>query len=311
MFKGGTGAYTYQWDNGDTESQAEDLSPGNYVLTVTDENNCISLATAGITEPPILDILVDSTRDVICFGDRTGLIRVRGMGGSPPFSFSIDGGTFQDEVDFSNLAAGTHLITIRDQGGCTSEVTAEIFQPEELIVDAGEDTIIDLGFTASLLATHLPSGKPVSWQWDPTGAGACDDCPFPTVRPLETTTYAVTIIDQDNCSATDSVTVLVYLNRPVFIPNSITPNGDGLNDRLTVYAGVAAAPQGVQKLQIFDRWGEMVWEGSNLPLNDESVGWDGTHNGRPLNPGVFVYVAEVTFIDNSVLTFEGDITLIR
>ena len=80
---------------------------------------------------------------------------------------------------------------------------------------------------------------------------------------------------------------------------------------MTVYAGVAAAPQGVQKLQIYDRWGEMVWEGTNLPLNDESVGWDGTHNGRPLNPGVFVYVAEVTFIDNSVLTFEGDITLIR
>jgi hypothetical protein len=55
----------------------------------------------------------------------------------------------------------------------------------------------------------------------------------------------------------------------------------------------------------------MVYEGQNLALNDESQGWDGDYKGQPLNPGVFVYLAEIEFIDNSVLQFEGDITLIR
>jgi gliding motility-associated-like protein len=67
----------------------------------------------------------------------------------------------------------------------------------------------------------------------------------------------------------------------------------------------------VRRIQIYDRWGEMVYKGEDLTLNDETAGWDGSYRGQPLNPGVFIYLAEVEFIDSSVLQFEGDITLIR
>ncbi|NND07170.1 MAG: T9SS type B sorting domain-containing protein [Saprospiraceae bacterium] len=305
---GGTEAYDFTWSNGTKDRVAVALDVGEYSVTVRDQNGCQTTANAFVAEPPLLDVLIDSTRDVLCFGDRSGQVFVSANGGNAPFSIAVDGGNFLDERNFTGLAAGAHIITVRDGRGCTIDRSFQILQPEPLIVEAGQDTTIDIGFVAQLLATHEPLGKPVSYQWSPPTD--CN-CPVPQVKPVRTTTYEVTILDDDGCSVSDSVTVFVFLNRPVFIPNSITPNEDGFNDRLAVYGGNAVAQNGVKKLQIFDRWGEMVWEGKNLPLNDETVGWDGTYRGRPLNPGVFVYLAEVQFLDDSILTFEGNITLVR
>ena len=306
---GGTGAFQFNWSNGIADSVANGLNTGQYQVSVTDANGCLTIAGAFISEPPRLDLMIDSTRDVICFGEPSGAIYFTGNGGSPPFTYSIDGTTFSDLLFFDNLPGGTYELTIKDDRGCTRSVTTEIFQPAQLVVDAGMDTVVDLGLTTQLLATHQPLGKPVNYIWSPGESLSCDDCPSPIAGPLQSTTYTVTIVDDDNCSATDQVEVLVFLNRPVFIPNSFSPNNDGFNDRLTIYGGAAA--RGVRKIQIYDRWGEMVYEGRRLTLNDETIGWDGTHNGRLMNPGVFVYVAEIEFIDDSVLEFEGDITLLR
>jgi gliding motility-associated-like protein len=306
---GGTGAYQYSWSTGVNDSVAQELPTGQYGVTVTDANGCQTLAGAFIAEPPRIDIVIDSTRDVICFGDATGSIFYRGAGGSPPFTYSIDGANFTEGLQFDNLPAGSYNLTIKDGRGCTRSVPTEIFQPAQLIVNAGNDTVVDLGFSTQLLATHQPLGKPVLHQWTPGESLSCQDCPSPIAGPLQSTTYLVTIIDDSGCTATDQVEVLVFLNRPVYVPNSFTPNGDGLNDRLTVFGGPSA--QSVRKIQIYDRWGELVFEGKNLSLNDEALGWDGRHNGQLLNPGVFVYVAEIEFIDNSILEFEGDFTLLR
>ncbi len=307
---GGSGGYRYIWSHGVTDSLATGLDMGDYQLTVQDANGCEATASAFVDEPPELGIRIDSIRDVVCFGDRTGVIYTSAFGGSAPFSFSINGGGFNDNPTFHNLASGTYTVTLKDDRGCTINEDVQIQQPVELVVEAGPDTTIDLGFFTQLLATHQPLDRPVSYLWSPAPLD-CSDCPSPAVRPVQTTTYQVMIIDDDRCVAIDSVTVFVFLNRPIYIPNAITPNSDGYNDRLAVYGGRAVAPNGVKKLQVFDRWGAMVWQGTNLDPNNENVGWDGTFNGSPLNPGVFVYVAEVQFIDNSILTFEGDITLIR
>ena len=62
---------------------------------------------------------------------------------------------------------------------------------------------------------------------------------------------------------------------------------------------------------IFDRWGAVLFEGRNLPIGDLSSGWDGTYNGSVVDPGVYVYLIEVEFIDNRVFLYRGDITLVR
>ena len=307
---GGTPGYNYSWNFGSTDSVVTSLSAGQYQLNVTDANGCSITAGAFVTEPAPLGIIIDSTRDAICFGDATGAIFFDGFGGSPPFQYSIDGSTFTDQLSFEGLTAGVYSVSIRDDRGCINMLESEIFQPDQLIVDAGMDTAIDLGFSTQLLATLQPLGKPVDFLWSPNGN--CLDCPFNEVSPLRSTTYTVQIVDEDGCIAVDSVEVLVFANRPIYIPNSFSPNGDGFNDFLTVYGGIAVERvQGIRKLQIFDRWGETVFLGHDLTIGDENMGWDGNHRGQPMNPGVFVYLAEVLFIDGSILHFEGDVTLIR
>jgi hypothetical protein len=219
LVSGGTKGYQYAWSNSTNDSIATDLISGQYFLTVTDANGCITPAAAFVSEPPRLDIMIDSTRDVICFGDQTGAVYFAGAGGSPPFTYSIDGNRFSDALSFDGLGAGVYNVTIKDNRGCTQTVMAEIDQPLQLSVNAGQDTTIDLGFTAQLLATHRPLGKPVNYSWSPPQSLDCDDCPFPRARPLTSTTYTVSIIDDTGCTASDQITVLVFLNRPVYIPN--------------------------------------------------------------------------------------------
>lgn len=99
----------------------------------------------------------------------------------------------------------------------------------------------------------------------------------------------------------------------VYIPNMFTPNNDGKNDYFTVYGGVNV--KRINKLKIFDRWGELVFEKENLPPNLEPEGWDGSIKNKsgslPYNTAVFVYWAEVEFINGEVQFFKGDVTLIR
>ncbi|MBI5916200.1 MAG: gliding motility-associated C-terminal domain-containing protein, partial [Bacteroidetes bacterium] len=88
-----------------------------------------------------------------------------------------------------------------------------------------------------------------------------------------------------------------------------SPNGDGLNDFFIVYGGKAA--KSIKALKVFDRWGDNVFEGLDLPLNDEPLGWDGIFRGKLMDTGVFAYLAQVEFIDGVVVLFEGDVMIIR
>jgi gliding motility-associated-like protein len=131
----------------------------------------------------------------------------------------------------------------------------------------------------------------------------------PTVLPTTTEWYVITITNDAGCVTTDSVLIVVDAYKPIYIPNVISPNQDFVNDNLTVYGNIAATT--VQSFQIFDRWGGMMWEGRDFPLNDPSLGWDGTHKGKPVNGGVFAYVAIINFVDNIPVTYHGTVTVLR
>lgn len=306
---GGTGTYTYQWDNFSTNDQIVGLSENTYTVTVTDTQGCTEEISASIVEPPELFLDLGDVIDVLCHGDETGAVSVIASGGTPPFMYSVEGGAPQESPDLIGLGAGTYTIIAIDSEGCTVSIDAVLNEPPPISVDAGPDQTIDLGFTADLAALVNPPFHSVTYQWLPFETLDCEDCPRPTALPLGTTTYQITIIDETECVATDEVTIHVVLNRPVYIPNVFSPNGDGLNDRFTIYGGPAVSQ--VRDLKIFSRWGSLVFEASNFQVNDESLGWDGTFKGKKMDPAVFAYLAEIEFIDGEVLLFEGDVTILR
>lgn len=305
---GGEGTYTYLWDNGETTQTIENLSAGPYTVTVTDGNGCTSVTQADIIEPPEI-IATAEVEDILCAGDATGTITVDAEGGTPPFEYSVNGTDFQPDPQLSDLPAGSYTVTVRDSRGCEFTLDAFIDEPLPLVVDAGPDQTIDLGFTADIRAQTLPLFRPVTITWNPSETLDCGDCDDPVASPFETTTYTIQIIDEDGCMAEDQLTIFVNVIRPVYIPNVFSPNGDGINDFFTVYGGPAVSS--ILKLRVYDRWGELVFDGQNFPPNDEPSGWDGTFKGKPMNSAVFAYYAEVEFIDGVVILYEGDVTLLR
>jgi gliding motility-associated-like protein len=88
----------------------------------------------------------------------------------------------------------------------------------------------------------------------------------------------------------------------VSIPNAFTPNGDGLNDRFLVFGEDITAFH----LQVFNRWGELVFESF-----DQDAGWDGRFNGIDQRLEVYAYVVRGSFTDGTAFTRSGNVTLMR
>lgn len=307
MVAGGVGNYTFSWNNGPPMEDLVNLRSGNYAVTVTDENGCQWDSSFVLVDPVSVIVQLDSLGNAGCFGETTGFINLSASGGQAPYSFSADGINFQPGGNIQNLAAGDYIVRVKDQNGCQDSIPASIDQPRQLLVDAGADLEVELGYEVRLKAT--PNDFPVTYSWLPTTSVNCPDCPSTIATPFNDTLYWITVQDPSGCTATDSVFVKVKKNRLVYIPTAFSPNNDGQNDYFTFFSGPAG--RNLKSLKVFDRWGGLLFEGKNFPMNVLQYGWDGKYNQKLLPAGVYAYVAEVEFIDRHIEVFEGDVTLIK
>ncbi|MDX9750717.1 MAG: gliding motility-associated C-terminal domain-containing protein [Flavobacteriales bacterium] len=185
----------------------------------------------------------------------------------------------------------TGIATVHVSTMSSASVAAFVDQP---IVVPG--TTVQLGFS--------PADAPVI-AWAPPGAVSNPASPHPTATVHATTTFTVTASD-GICTAQASVSVTVHelvCGEPdVFVPNSFTPNGDGMNDVLLVRG------RHITELEfmVFDRWGGKVFE-----TREQGAGWDGTVNGQDVDPGVFVYHLSVRCADGQDHFTKGNVTVIR
>ncbi|MFK7810770.1 MAG: gliding motility-associated C-terminal domain-containing protein, partial [Saprospiraceae bacterium] len=93
------------------------------------------------------------------------------------------------------------------------------------------------------------------------------------------------------------------------IPNAFSPNGDGMNDVLEIFAGPEV--ENITLFKVYNRWGEVVYELNNFLDVDPDIYWDGTFKGDQLNPGVFVYHATILFKDGRIELRKGDVTIMK
>jgi gliding motility-associated-like protein len=231
-------------------------------------------------------------------------------GGNSPFRFSADGGqSFQTNALIANLVPGEYSLVVSDANGCTASEDVTIEAPFLPTLDISDVLKIEQGDSVLLSpSTNIPAQQVATWGWSPAEGLSCDDCAQPWATPLFSQYYTVTVEDLNGCKAVERVLVQVSRRRHIYPPTVFSPNGDGENDRFTLYAkGVRE----IRSLAIFDRWGEEVFVRRNFPPNDESLGWDGSFRGSPLNPGVFVWAAEVEFLDGTTEVIYGDVTILR
>ena len=196
----------------------------------------------------------------------------------------------------------------RDSIGCFSDtgfvkLTVYPFP----VVDLGPDKTISVGSSTELNA-KLSSDATVL-QWQPTAGLSCSNCANPVANPKQTTSYRLTAINEGGCINKDEVTVFVVCNNGnIFLPNTFSPNGNGTND---VFYPRGTGLYNIRSMRIFNRWGEPVYEASNFKANDASKGWNGSFRNKPAPNDVYVYFVEVICENNSVLTYSGNIALIR
>ena len=304
----GTG-YTFNWDNTLTGDFLEDLCAGTYQVTLSDAAGCEEVFETSLFEeaPLETDYVV---KDVTCPGDQDGRIFLTGAaGGVPPYEYFFNDVPTFDTLIFNGLSGGEYLITLEDANGCVRLDTLVVFEPEAFAIDAGENQFVELGTEIRLDGIVAPYTTQVL-SWTPNDWLDCDDCLQPELTPLESTWFTLRATDPESgCFLEDRVLVQVKRDVDIYIPNIFSPDDDGQNDRFTIFADPGV--ELIEELKVFDRWGEMVYINEDFFPNNPEIGWDGTLDGRDMNPGVFVYTANIRMVDGRLETRKGSITLVR
>ena len=137
---------------------------------------------------------------------------------------------------------------------------------------------------------------------------SCLDCETPNVRPLFDATYIATVTSEAGCVDDIGITVRVDKQRDVYAPNIFSPNGDGAND---IFFLTGTDFVTVNEFNIYDRWGNLVYSTLSKQLGESTEGWNGQYNGSNVNPGVYVWYAEVEWLDGYTENLAGDVTVVR
>lgn len=318
---------SYQWSFGVGAEpiQATGIGPhsieyasfGEKVATLTVESS------RGCTVTKFVDVFVEpcckdtttlgiglvNARDVLCFGETSGEIEITGLMGAPQYQYSIDGVNFQPNPQFLNLPAEDYQLYVQDIKGCLDTIDVSLAEPPPILVDAGPDITIDLGFTGQLLGAVQGAGGNVTVSWNPPNGLDDPSNLTPTAVGAGVGSYTLTIVDENGCTVRDMVQVTVNEERPLYFPNIISPDGDSNNRYFNIFGGPAFTQ--VKNLKVYDRWGNLVYEGENIPRNSLQDGWNGDFTSSDVNPGVFAWLASVEWIDGKILDYSGSVTVVR
>lgn len=299
----------YVWSTGQTVTTITGLGAGSYALTITDGNGCTAASSILLGEPEPFNISF-TVSPLKCFGDADGIVEINSFGGTAPYLYSLNGSSWQASPLFDKLSNGSFMLTVIDANDCQVSEIIIINAPGELVVDLGEDQLIHLGDTAIIHAlVNIPFDSLAAIQWNGMIDPNCANCLTQSIIPILTSTYSVTVSDAFGCKATDDMTVYVDRSIDIYVPNVFSPNGDNVNDLFYIYS--SRNTQQVDVMEIYDRWGELVFRDEHFMVNDPAHGWTGTMRGQELNPGVFVYRIVLTDPDGKVREKVGNVTLVR
>jgi gliding motility-associated-like protein len=145
--------------------------------------------------------------------------------------------------------------------------------------------------------------------WSPATGLSCSNCFEPIATITGSITYTATVQNELGCATSDSVSILVNCNGDrYYFPTAFVPEGDGENR----WFFPKSKEQGrIRSLKIYNRWGALVFESGEMPLNNPQGGWDGRQNGQPAPQGVYVYMAEVQCDNGQTARLDGNVTLMR
>lgn len=298
-------------------SPATGLSNANIRNPIVTTNNNISYTVTaslnGCTKStPVLvqtkTVTVNAGPDVtVCSGIPVSL---QATSDSTGVSYSWSPSTGLSSTSIANPSATLTTTQVLNQtytvtatlNGCTRTDQVVVRVNPLPVISAGPDKLIVNGDEIPLDGTGI--SNPTSLVWTPNTAITGANTYVPLVKPSTTTTYTLTVRDNNNCTSTDNVlvTVLPYC---IKVMDAFTPNGDGMNDRWLVVNNGGVCTRQIS-VTVFNRYGSIVYKNDNYN-ND----WTGVYNGKPVPDGTYYYAVSYRLITGAYLTLKGDVTILR
>jgi gliding motility-associated-like protein len=240
---GGQSPYSYVWSEngtptGQTSQTATGLCPGSYDVMVTDAAGCTQTNSVIITEPSPL-FMDASTTDVTCFGICDGEIIVdETSGGTSPYSYTLNGGVADTDLNFSGLCAGTYNVGVIDDNNCTTNLTKTVSEPPELLLSVVNNTPVTCDASNGSITVNA-SGGTTPYEYSLDGAIQASN----TFGNLTADNYTIVVIDDIACEALMNVTVDSVDSPTAFVDsqNDLTCFG-GNNGSVLIGTTNAVAP---------------------------------------------------------------------
>jgi len=195
---GGNEPYTYAWSNNETDQTIIDLEAGEYTVTVTDVNGCVTTCSTIVNQDaddsPSCSV---SGQDTMC-GEENGNATVVATSGVPPYTYSWSNGETTENI--SNLADGEYTVTVTDSNGNTTSCSIEIFESDDISCTISTTDITCLEESGSATVSATGGVPPYTYAWSQNGTEE-------TQEDLEVGDYSVTVTDLDGCTTECSTTI--------------------------------------------------------------------------------------------------------
>jgi gliding motility-associated-like protein len=284
-----SGGFSYQWSGPNLPSTNENpiiisktsaANSGKYTVVVTSPQNCVASSSTTINVYPKVVATVNS--DVtICQGQSANLSAT----GGTQYLWSPANG-LSDITSPNPIASPTDTLTytvrVSNDFGCLDTKSVTVNIKKNPVADAGSNKNIFEGQSVKLDGSAMGSIGNVYW----TPANYLDNpnSLTPVASPVDDVTYTLHVLSDDNCGS-DTASVFVRVFKKIVIPNTFTPNNDGVNDHWDIEA-LTTYPDCL--VTIFNRYGQEIFNSTGY-----SQPWDGTYNGSPLPVGTYYYVIDL------------------
>lgn len=296
----------YNWSTGDTASviTVYPTQTQKVFVKVTATTACTIQDEVVLKIIPTPEVAAYSVKPPRCNDGQDAVIALdSARGGTPPY-FLVNGkDTFPRRIFIENLSSGLYTISLVDRNGCKLDKKINIPNPTPFLLNLPESKEIPFGDSFRL---NVTSDRPLSsFYWSDQTIRSLDTF----VKPFDSNTYSITAVDSLGCVKTVATQVVIRRDNLFFAPLAFSPNGDLINEYYTIYGGKTVVS--IKNFRIFARGGHLMFQKELIFPASETEGWDGRFNGTDAPPAVYVFVAEVTYIDGRREIIKGDFTLFR
>lgn len=282
------------------------VKPGTYFIKATSNAGCsvISKVDVAALPSPIPDAGPDTN---VCIGNT---LQLKGSGGA---NYSWSPSTYLSDTKISNpvitspgnTGSVIYHLKVKDVNGCESvtddQVKISFVAPAKIFI--GNDTMVATNQPLQLNVVDINNTGLSDFIWSPTTGLNNPFIKNPIAVLDKETIYNFQATDANKCLVNASISIKIFRGAEIYVPNSFTPNGDGLNDVLKpVPVGLAE----FHYLKIFNRFGQLLFT-----ITDPSKGWDGKINGTELGYGAYIWIGEGIDFKGNLIMRKGATLIIR